>query len=570
MNSKNGQLKVIEAFPHKAYYAKGEDVIINITIKNSSNEVLTEQLSVALYKHHELIDDYVTIETLSRGNTEIIVKFVAPESELQGYGVDVEMAGSKLSTAFDVMSDWSVRPRYGFLSDFDKEDEEDTADIKSMLKYHINIVQFYDWMYKHEDLIPKEDYYVDLLDRKLSKKAIENKIDNCHLVGIKALAYGAIYATSKKFYEAHKDWALYTNNEIPQNLGNWFFIMNISQKSPWRQHIINEYVKAIKIFDFDGIHMDTYGFPKTAYSNLDGVRKLERLNEQFPSLIAETRKALVTVKKEACITFNSVSNWAIEEIATSVQDAVYIEVWDPQDRYYHLYQLISRAKELSRKQVILAAYLKSFAQKNIYSDEQCHVGMLLASATIFASGGFHFALGEHNGVLPDPYYVKYATMGVAYVREIRNYYDFIVRYGNLLFDLDSVDNSMTYGNGGNTEYIFTNGEFSSYPQPNKVWTLIKSQPGFKVIHLINYTGVQSDIWNEGKEQRPEVMTDIDIRVLVDEKITGVYLASPDSDYGQTKELAYETCLTDRGEAIQFRVPMLKIWSLIYIEVEDSI
>lgn len=568
MNNNKGQLTIIDVFPHKAYYKKNEEVIIHISVENVSDHIINEQLRVVVYKHQKQIIKDVRIESFDGGINNITFRTIAPDSVVQGYGVDIELADSQLSTAFDVMSDWSIKPRYGFLSDFYKADEEDSEDVKSMLKYHINIVQFYDWMYKHEDLIPKEDYYVDLLDRNLSRKAIKNKIEYCHQVGIKTLAYGAIYATSKSFYEGHKDWALYTNNEQPQNLGNWFFIMNISKKSPWRGHIINEFKKAIDIFDFDGIHMDTYGFPKIAYSNLGGARKIERLNEQFPSLIKDTKEALGTVKDKASITFNAVSNWAIEEIATSVQDAVYIEVWDPQDRYYHLYQLVCRAKELSHKQVILAAYLKSFAKKDKYNEEQCHIGLLLASATIFASGGFHFALGEHNGVLPDPYYVKYATIDSAYVREIRNYYDFIVRYGNLLFDLRSVDNSMTYGNGENTEYIFSNGEFSSYPQPNKVWTIIKSQPCHKVIHLINYTGIESDIWNEGKEHRPKVLRDISIRALVDEKVTGVYLASPDTNQGQTTELDYETCLTDRGEAIQIRVPILRVWSLIYIEVED--
>lgn len=568
MASTKNQLTIIDAFPHKAYYKKNEKVIINITILNNSADDINNKLSLTVYKHQEIEATYASEETLKPGFNVRIVTLSAPTSELQGYGVVVEMADSQLSTAFDAIPHWSDRPRYGFLSDFYKEDEEDSSDVTSMLKHHINVVQFYDWMYKHEDLIPREDYYVDLLNRNMSRKAVVNKIGLCHQAGLRTLAYGAIYATSKSFYEAHKDWALYTNNEQPQNLGDWFFIMNISEKSPWRHHIINEFKKAIEVFDFDGIHMDTYGFPKIAYSNLGGVRKIERLNEQFPSLIEETRAEITNVKEGVGVTFNAVSNWAIEEVATSGQDAVYIEVWDPQDRYYHLYQLVNRARELSHKQVILAAYLKSFAMKEQYSDEQCHIGLLLASATIFASGGFHFVLGEHNGVLPDPYYVKYVTIQKSFTREIRNYYDFIVRYGNLLFDPKSVDNSMTYGNGINTEYIFTNGCFSAYPQPNKIWTLIKSQPGFQVIQLINYTNIMSDLWNEGKACWPEEIVDIEIQALIDEKIKGVYLASPDMNNGQTTQLTYKTCVTDRGEAIQICVPKLKVWSLIYIEIEE--
>lgn len=564
------RLLLKDIYPHKAFYKKNENIVIHIEADNQNEACVNEQLSVSIYRHQKIIREEKRVESFNHGINCLTMKFSSPDSELQGYGVEVTLGESSMSTAFDVLSHWYERPRYGFLSDFYKEDEEDTKDISSMLKYHINIVQFYDWMYKHESLISKNNYYTDLLERELSKKAVSSKIDSCRRSGMKTLAYGAIYAASKPFYETHKEWALYTNDQRPQNLGNWFYIMNISKDSPWRNHIICEFKKAITEMDFDGIHMDTYGFPKIAYSNLDGQRKLERLNEQFEGFVYDTRTELQKVVQNPCITFNSVSNWGIEEIAKSVQDAVYIEVWAPQETYYHLYQLVSRAKELSHKQVILAAYFKAFADKENFTYEESHIGLLLTSATIFASGGFHFVLGEEDCVLANPYYVKHENLKESSIREIRAYYDFIVRYGNLLFELESVDNSMTHTDGENTEYIFgcENVEFSAYPKVNTVWTLVKEQPGYKTIQLINYNRIGSDVWNAGKKRRPETVNKIKVQALVDEEVLGVYVASPDTSNGHSYELDYSMVVTDRGMAIEFAVESLQIWDLIYIEVNE--
>ena len=559
-------IMLLDVYPDKGYYKIGQKINIYLEIDCEEEKSITIEIKIFLnndciYAQNDEISFKKGIRTY-----KIVLKM--PADKLGGYGVEASIDDHKLATAFDVVSKWCDRPRYAFLSDFYKEDEEDIDDVKSLLKHHINVVQFYDWMYKHEDLVPKSDYYTDLLDRELSKIAVENKIKLCKEARILPQAYGAIYASSKEYYSSHKDVALYTNDDKPQNLGDWFFIMNISSESPWREHILNEFKKSITDMGFEGIHMDTYGFPKMAYSKLDGNKKLEKLNEQFPSLINDTKKMLSQEKDESALTFNAVGNWAIEDVAKSNQDAVYIEVWDPQDTYYHLYQLVNRARELSNKQVILAAYLKCFAQKDIYTHDACHSSLLLASATIFACGGFHFVIGEKDGVLPDPYYVNYAKVNKEYRRDIRNYYDFIVRYGDLIFDLNSKDESMTHANGINTECVFSNGNFSSYPKADRVWTLIRTVKGYKTISLVNYTGVKSDIWNEGKEDYPKNLVDIDVQVLVDEEINGVYVASPDFNNCMSEKLEFEYCSIDRGKAIKFRVPRLKIWNLIYIEISN--
>lgn len=566
-NMNDTRIEIIDIFPDKAVYKPDEKVKINIYVNNRDKDKKPYYINYKISHLDKMICNRKEIHVLNEGINEIIIEYMPPNVKNRGYGVRVNIQGSYKETSFDVLEHWKVRPRYGFLSDFYKEDEKDEKDVLQMLKYHINVVQFYDWMYRHEDLIPKEPYFMDLLDRKLSTEAIMDKIKSCHTYNMSALGYGCIYASSKDFYEKHKEWGLYTNNDKPQNLGEWFYIMNIDESSPWTKHIIKQYELAINELDFDGIHLDTYGFPKTAYSIVDDEKELVRLDKQFLPFINKTYDKLSNIKPDVGLIFNAVGNWAIEAVATSKQATCYIEVWDPQSKYRHLFELIHRAKELSGKQVVLAAYMKCFDKKYDYTPESRLNSLLLTTAVITASGGFQLVLGEDDGVLCDPYYVNYGKLTDGQGEKVRSYYDFIVRYGDILYDMDAVDISMTHANGINTEYIFSGSDFSSYPTEQSIWTQIREVNDYKVIHLINMVGIDSDVWNEEKNHKPKEIEGIQIKALIDEQVIGVYYASPDNESISSVELEYTTESLERGNYICFEVPKLEFWGMVYIKVK---
>ena len=75
-------------------------------------------------------------------------------------------------------------------------------------RYHVNGLQFYDWQYRHETLLPPSDPYTDLLGRRMSLATVERLIEAAHARNIAAMPYTAIYGASPAFYRAHPDWAL--------------------------------------------------------------------------------------------------------------------------------------------------------------------------------------------------------------------------------------------------------------------------------------------------------------------------------------------------------------------------
>ena len=59
------------------------------------------------------------------------------------------------------------------LTDFQPGRTEIAGPVSIMADYHINALQFYDWMYRHEQFLTTEEPYVDLLGRQLSRQVVD-------------------------------------------------------------------------------------------------------------------------------------------------------------------------------------------------------------------------------------------------------------------------------------------------------------------------------------------------------------------------------------------------------------
>lgn len=560
---------ISDIYPLKAQYKRNEPVKICIELANPLSIPVTLNAIIQVMNLTQIIEKMKMVFNLESGQFKAFtVELPARDSEFEGFGFDLylfedETLIETASTAFDVVSDWRESARYGFLCDFGTGEDSHDEDIKSILKFHLNLVQFYDWTYRHHDFLPPEPQFSDMMGKKIDYNVVRHKIDKCHEYGMKAIAYGPIYAAGKDFFDAHKDWALYNSSGEPYKFINTFYIMNISPESPWHNYIINQYKMAICKAGFDGIHMDTYGFPKIGISRLNGHEKVERLEENIYGLIDDSRKELEKVKDDVCLIFNNVCNWPVENSAKAPQDAVYIEVWKPYERYFHIQQLIESAIELGQgKPVILAAYLLPF--KDDPGDKKASSAALLLTAVIAACGGHHLLIGEENGLLTQGYYVDHATMEENFVHTMRCYYDYIVRYTQLLFCSGLKDVSMTHIDGDNMEYIFEQVNYSTYGEPGKVWVIVRESFDKKVIHFINLAGNDEDYWNKGKNE-PVVQHDIVLKVQVLGEPKCIYAASPDTDFGRPGFLNYTILDSDRGKVAVIKLPELKYWSMVVIE-----
>ena len=553
--AKNGM--IMDCSMDRAQYILGETCILILSVSRWPEQ----EPDVALYSMQERIVDDWEVTRLNDGKCEF--RYVLGRMPVGNYGVTVNAGGETASTAFDVVAQHKDVFRYGFLSNF-SDGDGGSDDVDWLRRLHINAVQFYDWMYKHDDLIAPANRYKDPLGRDINLGVITEKIQACKESGIRPFAYGAVYAANRELFEQHPEWALYTMDGQPMMFFDWLYFMNVSEECPWSKYIVSEYTRAMTLLGFSGIHMDTYGFPKTVW-NRSG--EAVALAESFSKLIDSVSAAAAGIDGGNGVIFNAVNNWPVESIAKSAQDAVYIEVWPPHSTYYDLYTLIREARYLSGKNVVLAAYMEPF--KDAATEQQhaaAEISLLLANAVIYASGGTQLVYGECKCVLCDSYYVNHARLRESFLEKVRAYSDFLVWYAPLLYADGGMDVSKTAANGINTDICFAsqNIVFSSDGKPGTVWTIVRESEKRLTIHLINLTG-NNGLWNEPKTD-PAMIGEITVRILQDRTIKGIWSASPDCQDIRAKSLSYETERTGMGRTHTVKLPPLHLWNTVWLEM----
>lgn len=186
----------------------------------------------------------------------------------------------------------------------------------------------------------------------------------------------------------------------------------------------------------------------------------------------------------------------------------------------------------------------------------------LADAMMFASGATHIELGDNNHMLAHEYYPnKSKSMSNSLKAAMRDYYNFAAAYENLLFDADVVP-----ADQGAQWVTTTTGQFlSGNGTAGTVWQMVKRKSGYDIIHLINLIG-NDDQWRNSGAQ-PTTQTNMGVKYYPgpNATISGVYLASPDIDHGVTASLSYTTGTDANGNFVQFTVPSLKYWDMIYVK-----
>ncbi|MBU0996897.1 MAG: glycoside hydrolase family 66 protein [Firmicutes bacterium] len=544
---------------NKAQYLIDEPILFTLSL----DKLPEGETSVAIYQLYNQIEVTYFKEWIHLENSKYILQVRLDSPGIGNYGIMVTVGDFTFEGAFDVVKAHKECIRYGFLSDFSSQ-EIDTLDVDYIKDLHLNTVQFYDWMYKHDELISKKNDYLDPLGRPTSLETIKKKIEKCLEYGIRPFAYGAVYASSKELFEKHPMWGLYTEDGRPLVFFDWLNFMNISEESGWSDYIIHQFSESVKRLKFMGIHMDTYGFPKNVH---DAFGKNFSLADKFPQLIDRASLEVQKINPDNGVIFNCVNNWPVEKVACAKQDAVYIEVWPPHDTYYDLYRLIREARLLSSNQVVLAAYMHPFKEALTDSDiDRAENALLLANAVINASGGTQLVFGELEGILQDSYYANYALSRESIKLKIQNYSDYLVRYADLLYKDEGMDISMTATSGINEDIQFHSNQvvFSPNGKEYSVWTMVREQQNRITIQFLNLS-TNNSLWNHPKNKNTEI-DDIWIKINLDRKIKGVFCASPDNSLKAVELEAIEE-KTSRGKRFNILVPSLLNWSTVWIEME---
>lgn len=541
----------------KACYKPGETVHFEL------KEIPAGQWKVR-YSH---LGKALSEESLSSGTWS----WTPPAEDYKGYLADIyEMADGKekihQTIAIDVSSNWKKFPRYGFLSSYGNlPGNQIEKNIEVLNRYHLNGIQFYDWMHDHQRPLAGTvesplASWPDLMGRINQLSTVKGYIDAAHNRGIKTMFYNLAFgALSNAAADGVKEeWYLFRdanrrekdNHHLDAPFRSSIYLTNPGN-AEWQDYLIGRHNDVYKVFNFDGYHIDQLGNRGTVYDyNGDPVE----LDKTYPSFIAAVKEA----NPDKRLVMNAVSQYGqAQSIATTDVDFLYTEVWDESKTYEQLARIITDNQTYSgsnTKQTVLAAYM-NYARSN--NTGFIHLpGVLLTNAVIFSFGGSHLELGEHY--LANEYFPNSNLQMKTETRQaLMHYYDFLVAYQNLLRD---------GGTFANTQVESTNGKlsFESWPaSQGAVAVVSKKFAEREVIHLINFTNANAMEWRDtnGTQKEPTLAQDVEITINTDKPVSSVWFASPDIDGGVAQRL--ESVAT--AGAVRLTLPSLRYWDMIVLE-----
>jgi dextranase len=450
---------------------------------------------------------------LAAGEQTLSLQWTPPGSPA-GYCARAELRpadGSPMSgasTAFDVLPRWTVFPRYGFLSDFSAGRPDADETLLELARFHVNGLQFYDWQYRHEELIPPTDEYRDPLGRSLSLRTVRELVARATRHGMAAMPYLAVYAASMGFWREHSEWALYDASGKPILFGGDFLgLMNPEPEGPWAQHLLAAADRALREIAFDGLHIDQYGEPKRAWNKRGEPVDLPA---SFVGFVRRARQR----HPDHTILFNAVGNWPINALAEAPLDFLYIEVWPPEVSYADLARIVLGAAQLSRwRAVVIALYLPADRPANV----------LLADAVILACGGTRIELGEGTRLLADPYFPKHQAIGDELRAELRRFYDYMVRCGEWIraYQLPEAERTSWAIAELDTEFVTRGGT---------LWAVRRALPRGAVLSLVNLSGLETLRWDTA-HPTPSLCRNLDVGLRYPHRPSRILWSCPERETG---------------------------------------
>jgi hypothetical protein len=440
-----GTPSLTDAYVDQARYAPGASATVTAVLQESTGSGSWSGNVTFTVSHlgTTVATGTVSATVAAGASTPVTWSTTPPSTDFTGYLVSVSAGSSTVATAIDVSSDWTHFPRFAALTSYPSGTSSTTtqAEVDQLVRrYHVNALQFYDWMWRHENPIQRDgsgnlpSTWTAWNGDVISPATVESYISAAHADTVAAMPYSMSYAALQDYQSVSgvsPTWALkYASTGQP-----WAFEMKPNQpatnlymfnpaNTSWQSHITSKYVDEVDTMGFDGVHLDQLGnwgaMTDTSGNAVD-------LPVGLASLVAASRTALDTAFGAGkALGFNAVDGYGGSQVAAGKKtDYLYSELWDNHETYLAMKTYLDDQRSDSGGSIpsVIAAY------PNTKND----AGPTYEAESATRSSGLT-VMSDHAGYTGSGFVANYGNAGdsvtfTVTAPETRRY-SLVFRYGN--------------------------------------------------------------------------------------------------------------------------------------------
>jgi dextranase len=445
-------------------------------------------------------------------------------------------------------------PILGFVTSFDAASRP--AVLAWLRQLRCTVVQVYDWMERYSQPLATNDSYRDPLSRSIELPALRQLIQGIRENGAVAQAYAPVCAADEPFARAHESWLLRRNDGAPESLGNLLQIMDPAN-TEWQAHWIDVYGRALDALGFEGLHLDTYGYPRMAS---DATGTFLSIGEGYEGFVHAVRAA----RPFDVISFNQVNGVPRGFAPPKRPGFRYVEVWPPNDRWRHFEGLLERSAGAAPAQGdTLAIY------PPVWSGERSAAlrTAVLSQAIVTTLGAGVLMWGDDFGVLCHPYYVEHEKLHDDEVSVVLHWHRFALRVRDLF--RDGVDTSWYELDDENASVVVSwSGATSPEPIGGAVYARVRRYVDTVVVSVLDLSGAIDGSWRTASG--PGSCREVVITVLVDSpgrwRVQAAVLGNNEGRFAplESKEVAHR-----EGRALSCSVSLVDGWSVVRFDRGES-
>jgi len=366
---------VVKVYTDKARYNPQDSASITVNLDNTTSSSWTGTVYLTITHLESSVYTTNSSKTVDANSTgQVTFTWSVPNNDYKGYMVKAYIDSNNYqTTAIDCSSDIDQYPRYGYIADFPTGQSSTVSDAmieELSIDYHINAYQFYDWMWRHDEMIKRtngvmDSSWTDLFGRAISSDTISDLITSVQDENAAAMAYIMSYAARENYdnYGVKASSGLYSdrnhNSQLNVDFGDqstYLWLFNPSD-IVWQDYITDQYEDAIDTLGFDGLQIDQMGQRNNIY---DYYGREVYLEDTFSDLANAAKTAVGSSKK---VTFNVVdgttNGWALKDISMNANtDFSFSEIWWQSDSYNDMKNYVEEFRTNSNGQsLVLAAYM---------------------------------------------------------------------------------------------------------------------------------------------------------------------------------------------------------------------